>query len=117
MPKTNLMVDFATSLAFIIHDIIEHTLETLFGPFEDQHEPKYSHIRNSLFQAMLVDNLDLIQLLIIDRQDNAPDGFEKKQSIRTHFAGEGIERVSNIIFSGLRFGNLTATSLRGIPER
>jgi hypothetical protein len=64
-----------------------------------------------------VDDLDLVQLLVIDGQDNSLDGFQEQQPTRTHFVGEAIHRVLNIICHGLCFGYLTPPGLGRTPQR
>jgi hypothetical protein len=87
----DLIVTFTTDLVFLVHRTRDNTSETLFRAWRGQPKCKTIVKLNLPSQVVPVSDFDFIQLLVIDRQDNALDGVQEKQPIRTHFFSEGIQ--------------------------
>ena len=77
----DLIVDFTTNLVFLVHRTRDNTSETLFRAWRGQPKRKTSVKLNSPSQAVPISDFDFIQLLVIDRQDNALDGVQEKEPI------------------------------------
>lgn len=87
----DLMVDLTTNLVFLVHRTRDNPSEELFRAWKDQLKCKNIVKLNLPSQVVFISDFDFIQLLVIDRQDNALDGVQEKQPIRTHFFSKGIQ--------------------------
>lgn len=68
-------------------------------------------------QFMLIDNLDFIESLAINRQHDALNGIQEKQPVGTHLGGEAVHRTSNVVCRCFPHGNVAPLGLPRVSER
>ena len=68
-------------------------------------------------QNVSVYDLNFVQLLVVHGEDNSLNRLQEKQPVGTHFVGEAVHRILNILCDGLLFGYLTLPGLGRTPER